>query len=211
LEEVLLPHQKTTITVDSLAHINYCPQLDLVYVVNPKAACSTTKQSIWQHCDSLNNVVTYPGNPHGERHKTPFLHAAYPANIYPSHLAKFGEAEVFTAMRNPYSRALSAYIDKIELKREKPIWSAFAQRFRLELDARPTFLEFLRFIKDEIPYLLDRHFAPQYVDILWNVMRFDRIFFFEEFEVIRQFLGSKGINVSGFTAHATDAAEKINQ
>lgn len=116
-------NDRAIITPDLMAHIHFCAPLGLVYMMNPKAACSTIKQSLWKRCDTINDTATYPGHPHHDRNRAPFNYAIYPADILPAHAADFHRAMIFTTVRNPYARMLSAYLEKIwDTDRDKDVW-----------------------------------------------------------------------------------------
>lgn len=79
-------------------------------------------------------------------------------------LARLEEATVFSVVRNPYRRALSAYLDKVQ---------PLGRPFRVvcaEAGIEPRavgFREFLEILDTLPPVRIDPHFRPQWVNVLY--------------------------------------------
>ena len=198
------------LTKELMSHVNLSSELGLLYMMNPKAACSSVKQSLWHHSDKLNGTKTYPGNPHAARDRAPFRYAGEAPNIYPDFMEKLHDSVVFTVVRNPYVRALSAYLDRVIRAEREKLLLPFLQSFGLDLDARPSFIEVLNLLRLENPYLLDRHFAPQWVNVFADGVTFEKIFHVEEPGALDDFLVSYGVESTRFNMHATNALDFLN-
>jgi hypothetical protein len=137
--------------------------------MNPKSGCSTIKASLWQAADSLSGRNTYAGLPH-EREEAPFLPLC--AKQRDSRVNELRNAIFFSVVRNPYVRILSAYLDKIGREVSTWVWLSFAQRFGVNPEigrSSLSFRDFLSMISGEPDELLNHHFRPQYLNILWPV------------------------------------------
>ena len=67
---------------------------------------------------------------------------------------------IFTFVRNPYVRVLSAYLDKIAGSRDPAVWCPFAERHGLG-EGEISFGQFLRLVASEAPETRDTHWRPQ--------------------------------------------------
>ena len=81
-----------------------------------------------------------------------------------SDIARLERATVFSVLRNPYRRALSAYVGKVQTVR--PPWHAVCAEAGIE--PKPVgFLDFLRILDTLPPIRIDPHFRPQWVNVLY--------------------------------------------
>lgn len=177
----------------------YLPHQKLAYLNNAKVACSTIKKSLWLWADPS----SYRDNPHARPGPYATLSdmAADPA---------FGQATFFSVVRNPYVRVLSAYLDKVaKEQRDLAVWHPIARRFRLSGEARPSFLEFLQLIASEDPWLVDQHFAPQYVNILTGLVTPNYVGRMEEMQGVSAFLARHGVTIENHIPHGTKARHSI--
>jgi hypothetical protein len=71
--------------------IRYASELHLVYLNNPKAACSTIKYSLWLAIDGLSGKSPFGGNIHG-RNAAPFANDVFA--LKPDEIAKIANAAV---------------------------------------------------------------------------------------------------------------------
>ena len=126
-----------------LKNILHHPKIPITYISNPKAACSTIKNSL---------LGGHAGNVHRAIEEV----CEYPNDC---------NHEIMTMTRNPYSRALSCYKNKIGWGKETTgnVWLPFARAFGFNAHAKPTFLEFLRALHDTKlnPRQFDIHYRPQ--------------------------------------------------
>ena len=130
-----------------LKNILHHPDIPITYLSNPKVACSTIKNSLLKGCagnvhSEIEKICTYPNDHH---------HA------------------IFSITRNPFSRALSCYKNKIGWGKEATgnIWNNFRNRFKFPLECQPSFYDFLKALADseEDPRTLDIHYRPQFFNL----------------------------------------------
>ena len=126
-----------------LKNILHHPDKSITYISNPKAACSTIKNSLLGGCTgnvhrAIEEICEYPND---------------------------SNHEIITITRNPYSRAISCYKNKIGWGKETTgnVWLPFARAFGFNAHAKPTFLEFLKALSSTKinPSQFDIHYRPQ--------------------------------------------------
>lgn len=109
----------------------------------------------------------------------------------------------FTFVRNPYSRVLSAYLDKI-VRCEK------RGNAGLPAEGDVTLLEFLEAIRSHNPRKMNRHWRPQSVqvsfpaDFIGKLERFD-----EDFAFVMRELGIEGVPVNTKQEERTNARDRL--
>ena len=195
--------------------VHYAPDQNLTYLNNPKVACSTIKKSIWLKDDEDKNQVTYAGDPH-DKVASPFCITQREKfmvwGIYNLGLDNFINSTFFSVVRNPFVRILSAYLDKIAgSPRDLEVWIPLAMRCQLPEEARPSFIEFLHMICSEEPTLLDWHFAPQHVNLLYGLAPLSFVGQLEFMEDTSEFLSQFGIEIKSHIPHSTNASERIKE
>ena len=133
----------TSKTYLDLKNILHHPGIPITYISNPKAGCSTVKNSL---------LGGHTGNVH---------QAIEQLCDHPSD----ANHPIFTLTRNPYSRALSCFKNKIGWGKEVTgnVWLPFARKFGFDAKSQPTFLEFLRALEESTinPAEFDIHYRPQ--------------------------------------------------
>lgn len=133
-----------------------------------------------------------------------------------SHNFDIEDCFTFTVVRNPYSRILSAYLDKIQKPYHAP---KFRTPLGLSLDADITFCDFLYCLRDVPIHQVDVHFRPQWHLLSLNKsFKYDFIGRFENLEtdiefILRRIGGNKveDTNAISRRPHATNANEKLKQ
>lgn len=170
----------------------------VIFVNNAKVACTTIKKSMW--VSSSPETFLEASNPHN-RVQGPFansLRAALKQHGTFDNLCKFG------LVRNPYSRFLSAYKDKIaRSKRDLRVWKKLVARYGFAASSQPSMEDMLRCIRDDDPHQVDQHFALQTINLSIGLIRFDYLGQLEDFEETRLFLQDFGIEVSSHLRHST--------
>lgn len=149
-------------------HLFPLPTHRVIYVKNPKAACSTVL--LWlsrvHHADHTRR----PRNMHTE-HGLP-----RPDDIgWPTTLGMLsGDGFRFTFVRDPLRRLESAYWDKI-VHAPQEWWREPVQRI-LGISGTPTFEQFLSAIEQQDPAReMDPHWRPQHVNLMYPLVSYDRI------------------------------------
>jgi len=189
--------------------IRHAPSLDVTYVVNPKCACSTIQASLWLSSDAKIGTSTYAGQPH-DWVASPFYSDAKTIRAKAKDISR---ADWFTVARNPYTRILSAYLDKIStFKRRDPlIWRLYVERYGVDRDAVPTFREFLDTISADDPESLDKHWRPQHLNVGIGCFSYDHVGRLEEMETTYAWLEERGIDQrEEVRPHQTGANETID-
>ncbi|WP_193164033.1 sulfotransferase family protein [Microbulbifer hainanensis] len=175
------------------------PKAQLIYWQNPKVACSSIKKSLWK----FENGET-PQNAHIRR-ESPFPFLSEMED-------KIQEFKLFSIVRNPYSRALSAYLDKIGHGSDRHIWWPFCRDFKLARSTTKTqftFLDFLKALNSTSASNLDPHFRPQFYNLLPTLIPYSFIGYLEEQEAIQNFLTSSSIPYVHSAPHSRNASAKV--
>ena len=135
---------------------------NLLYLHNPKAGCSFVLSHLWK----------ISGMPPGKRiHNVKQSPFEYRIEFFPN----IENAFVFSFVRNPFARCLSAYNEKVNpntIKRDENVWRNFAKKYSLAEDAKLSFADFVGLISnDPDPLSLDPHWRPQHINILNAAVR----------------------------------------
>ena len=189
------------------AAMRYATGCPLVYLNNPKAGCGTIKASLWNWLDQQARVKTYAGAPH-DRAADPFADDVFAREECDP--AALKSAVFFSVVRNPYVRILSAYLNKIV--RDNPIWRGFAERFAFPASFTGkdlSFRDFLVILTCEPDELLDVHFRPQYLNLLWPVCRPHFVGRIETMTDVVGFLSQYGVAQTVHRRNTTAADEKL--
>lgn len=177
----LTKKQLSAIMPTNLARqINICPSAKIVYITNQKAACSTIK--LFLQRIELNDPAHTTDKIHQDRT------LPRPREFGWDNVCEWlsGGAFVFTFVRHPIERALSAYRDKFIGPGER------RERYRMELQRRlglkedphwpPTLDQFLDGLEISDPVEMDPHWRPQYINTLRPVLSYDFIGKVENFD-----------------------------
>lgn len=145
-----------------LENVHYSDQYRYTYVDTPKTGCSTIKRTLndaevpWLEKATHGNQFGYSGeliSVH-DRSITPLRK---PVDLV--QLSSFIENSfvVFAFVRNPFTRVLSAYLDKIAHPERRKLFLKDADQ-----DGEPpSFLEFLHVVLTQTPNEMDPHWRPQ--------------------------------------------------
>ena len=134
-----------------------------------------------------------------------------PARLTEEQVERFGQLFKFTFVRNPYSRVLSAYLDKIA-KDDEP--NRRRKMGRTSSDGVPSFGDFVRWL-DRDGLHEDMHWAPQSSILLVAVAEFDFIGKLEnldgDFRKVADMLGGdrNDNSVHTFAPHSSGAVDKV--
>ena len=182
----------------------FAPKCGLVYIRNPKAGCSSIQKSLWLAEDP----GSFTGSPH-QRSTGPFNHALGRAIRNPGLIAR---ATTFSVVRNPYSRLLSAYFDKVLAPEDRQVWKTIRGRLGISRQANPSLSEILeRMLEDPEPLTMDQHLRPQYINLLSGVAPISFLGYLEHPEEVAAFLSRHGCKLTTHDAHARRAADRVRE
>ncbi len=158
--------------------VNCLNRYKVVYVETPKVACSTIKR-VLQLLETDGDESKIPESVHDRMHSP----LAMPSKIDCSLPELFAGPEFFrfSYVRNPFSRALSTYFDKVvnnEAERRRLI-----PELGLAPEYTPSLEEFLHKIQLQKPYHRDIHWSTQYYLLQPNKVAYSFIGRFETFAV----------------------------
>ena len=169
-------------------YIRPLPDHGVVYVKNPKAACSTLL--LWLDRMHTGEHDFAPANVHREN-RLPTIGDVGRARVL---RMLSGQAYRFSFVRHPLRRVESAYRDKLVTSdRYRP---GAIERLGLPggPDRIPSFDEFLAAVEQQDPVTeMDPHWRPQHVNLMHPLVSYDRVGHLESFaadlETIRQEAG----------------------
>jgi hypothetical protein len=189
------------------------PQARFLYVETPKVCCTTIKRTL-QYVVTDGDLTRIPAQVHDRDASpiTPVPGQTPIADIF------FKDPGVFTFcyVRNPYTRILSAYLDKMIDNAWE--FNRLAPRLGLSLEQRPSFLEFLQAIVSIEDIKRDIHFRSQVSMLQPNRINYDYIGRFESFsrsfpELLKRLFPEnleKLLAIRG-DAHRTEASARLGQ
>lgn len=144
---------------------------DVMYLHNPKAGCSTVRATMIRDANVDGQFPDLPEEDLPPR----VVHG--PGPWWSTELQHVTDrTTVFSVVRNPFARALSAYLDKI--RRPNHIRRQFLDAHRLPPDAEVSFEEFLERV-DLATQIPDQHWLPQTSSLMWTSVPVTRIYFLE--------------------------------
>lgn len=191
--------------------LNISIKHNYIYVENPKVACSTIK-SVLQRSELNNPNLRY--------HEFNDIHSrAFSPLLQPSQLRGFDKFVLnmkpfkFCFVRNPYSRLLSAYLDKIHRDTEQR--SKVLMALGRNTGDVIYFDDFVKTVCDQSTYEMDPHWRIQYYHTLQGLLDFDFVGRIEKFDFdIEVVLANLGINKAKFYSpekrHAQEADGLLN-
>ncbi len=131
-----------------------------VYLNNPKVGCSTVKGALWARVEGI-----APSDI-----KDVHDLAASPFDDRPENLDWAAGAFVFSFTRNPFARLVSAFLNKIDNPKSDGR-AAFYKAHGIEPSRQLRFDEFVEIIESQVPHRMNRHWRPQYINLLHPFVR----------------------------------------
>jgi hypothetical protein len=171
-----------------LNHIHHSPRYGYVYVDTPKVACSTIKHTLQcaergEASLSINGDGSAPGQ-YGYSEFLLRIHdrckslLEYPRDLDQLERILKSSCFVFCFVRNPFTRVLSAYLDKILGPAERR--ALFLEKLGIPGTENLGFVEFLGLVQRQMPEAMDPHWRPQHVHL--HVLAYNFIGSFERFQ-----------------------------
>jgi hypothetical protein len=185
-----------------------------VYLENPKVACGHIKRSLQRL--ELEGTDVLVRNVH-DRLESPLLMVyQVPAEQLLEIFNGTGFFK-FSFVRNPFTRILSAYLDKIlRNQRHKRSVLLALGRDPHDLEQFVSFEEFVRSLARLDPYHMDNHWRPQAQQLFMPRVRYDFVGRFERLDndlakVLGRIAGEAPSAVDRDVSYKTDAAAGISE
>lgn len=191
-------------------HVHALPEHGLVYVKNPKAACSTVL--VWLSRLHSGQDDYRPKNVHGENP------LPRPADLGWPRVSRMlgGEAYRFSFVRDPLRRVESAYRDKIVRASSSQWRDKIRRTLGLPLGSEEplSFEQFLAGLEQQDPVTeMDPHWRPQHVNLMHPLIEYDRIGKLESFDAdlaqIREEAGLREVPVEMRNVKKTADQESV--
>jgi len=189
---------------------NVSDRFRICYVETPKVACSTIKKTLQTAEIHPKPWNFYTSNM--DRSESP-LRCIDEDNFVSVLYGK--EYFRFSFVRDPLSRVLSAYMEKIR----NPYTTAYYKRYAelgLGVSGNVSFLKFLRCIAELPPHDLDIHWCPQHLLLNFDEIEYDHIGrferFTEDFKVVQSIIYERSgieVDIQNQVWHKVNAQSKI--
>ena len=191
-----------------------------VYIEVPKAGCGTMKATLGgmeAARQSPAAVLRVQENPHDRSKATPFVK---PFQLPPDLLedALRGRKWTrFTVVREPASRLLSGYLEKIRqgLQQSDPILDALRERGGApELAKDISFADFIEVVSAQESREQDPHWRRQVDQIGYGIIDYDAVIHLEELDAswdrVASLTGVAGLQEQFYCRNSTQAGSRIN-
>ena len=177
----------------------WAPNVPVVYVDNPKSGSTTIKHSLKQaqaaQYERAGIQFRKSKNPH-KRDDCLKTRGAWKV----VHERRF----VISCVRNPYTRALSGFLDKV---------TENGPKYFPELRGRKveTFEDHLLAIADFPAKKLNFHFRPQSINLDFPSIEYDVVFYLERISAFSRFFAhiAQDLTLETFAPHSTHASSKL--
>ncbi len=180
------------------------PGQQVSYIQNPKVASTSFVLMLWRRHDPANSPINPHGRPHDQR---PFPRTIrdFDVSLVPELLA----SQFFSAVRNPYHRFLSAYLNKV---RHPTRWGKIARRVGFSnAEEQPSFEHFIDVVTTLDPFEIDHHFRPQHINLLNGFLPVDRLGSLENLADLSHFLQLNGFALGRDDENRTNAGSRIDE
>jgi hypothetical protein len=202
-----------------MSNLYYSPKFKYIYVATPKVACSSIKYMLQTaELDRIehNHLEKYRINEFGYSDFLMNIHDSTKWNLLqPNDTTDIKQfyatsRSAFCFVRNPYTRVLSAFLDKIaanEYRRKVYLGSGYSSPITLR--------SFLEFVDSQDPAQMDDHWRPQLRHLTSFNIEYTQIGCLERFETdLVTIISSVAPSILEFRRdvreHDTSAAEKIS-
>ena len=197
-------------TINLAIYISF--QFKYIYVQTPKVGCSTIKSSL-QKLELLDHANILDHKFIHNRNYSPLLKPSQVQNLHL--LFERPDFFKFCFVRNPYTRILSAYLDKIVRNKRAKI--QILRRHRksyFRKDRFVSFTEFVKIISKIPPEQKNSHWREQFYESMWSKINYDFVGNFEEIEddltkVLAHVSNGSFTNLSPKNHHGTNASSKL--
>lgn len=196
--------------------VNWSKKYQLIYVETPKVGCTTIKQ-ILQYADYGFDDSALKLKDHDQLHDRSLSPLNAPSDDPEIFLQCLSSNDyfVFSFVRNPFSRVLSAYLDKIVGHPDTQ--NQYQRQLNIDPnDGVPTFGEFIELIYSANPVDMDPHWAPQSFLLALDNVQYDFLGRFEFFDdSIHQLISRVSLKLPPSVArlgkqHSTSADQKLH-
>jgi Sulfotransferase family len=177
----------------------WTPQLPIVYIANPKSGCTTVKHSLklaeasrFERTGEDYTRVDCPHTP-DDCLRRDFLAPKACRERY-----------VISCVRNPFSRALSGFLDKVT----RPGTRLHPEMGHRHLD---SFEEYLEALMQGNPRDTNPHFRAQHYNLDYPRIDYDAIFFLEDLSPLSEYIAhiAPEFSVERRSRHARGARDKL--
>lgn len=189
-------------------------QYKYLYIPTPKVACSTIKMALLKMELDQPDIEYFPLIHNLTR--SPFLN-----------LSQIGDAEVFINrpdifrfcfVRNPYTRLLSAYLDKIgrHMPPKESVLAKMGLSWKENRKKEISFIDFIKVIRQSSLEEMDQHWRPQVYQCFFDKIEYDFIGNFENLDedlisLNRNFRNKLYTKIKTVNEHATKSGEQIRK
>lgn len=202
-----------TITLDNFVYsTNISLKHKYIYVETPKVACSTIKKFLI--CAELEKKIGFSDPEHLHlRQFSPLLNPMQAGDF--SDLCHNQEFFKFCFVRDPYTRLLSAYIDKIRGNKVQKMAILREIGKPERLAEYVSFEEFVDAVIEESICNMDSHWRVQYYQTLQEYIKYDFIGKFENFDYdfshVLSRIGLDNEFCEKVDSHASNAADHLDR
>jgi hypothetical protein len=183
-------------------HVSHIPGQPISYLKNPKVACTSIELTLWR-AHSAANVPRVPHR-HPDR---PFLRTV--GDLNETAITSLLASKFFSVVRNPFARTLSAYLNKVGV-RKRP-WQRISATIGMRGDVHPPLEDLLQALIDSNPLTTDKHFQPQCMNLMHGFAPLDYLGHMERMDAVVDYLQQYGIGLERSHVNTTNATEQVQQ